>query len=222
MMGGMVSRILWKDGALAGGALLTVAAFVLAWVFPVWPGDIGTLLAVQGWQTPALTDLLRAVSWLGRTPVAVALTALAVALLFLNRRRADALLLALAVLPTALVPALKPLIGRPRPDYALIDPAPGTLAFPSGHATFALLLGGILIYLAGQRLRNPWLRHGLRGGLALLILLVGVSRVYLGVHWPSDVIGGYLYGAVALAAIIRLWDTRASSFQPGDAERAEL
>ncbi len=199
-------KISWKDGALAGGALLTGAAFVLAWVFPVWPGDAATLRAVQSWQSPGLTAVARAMACLGWFPVAVAVTAVTVALLFLKRQRADALLLALAVLPTALVPALKLLIGRPRPDYAIIDYIPQSLGFPSGHTTFALMLGGILIYLAGQRLRNPWLRHGLSGGLALLILLMGVSRIYLGVHWPSDVIGGYLYGTVALVAVIRLWD----------------
>ena len=202
----MASKIYLKDGALAGGALLTVLVFVLAWAFPVWPGDEESLRAVQGWQSPGLTWIFRLLTYLGWYPVAIAVTVVAVALLFLNRQRADALLLALVTTSASLAPALKPLVGRPRPEYAIIDPIPHSLSFPSGHATFAILLGGMLIYLVGQRVRNPWLRHGLRGGLALLVLLVGISRVYLGIHWPSDVIGGYLFGGVILAAIIRLRD----------------
>ena len=201
-----MSKISWKDGALAGGALLTVAVFVLAWAFPVWPGDEAALLAVQGWESPGLTAIFRLLTYLGWYPVAIAVTAVVFALLFLNRQRADALLLALVATSAILATALKPLVGRPRPEYAIIDPIPHSLSFPSGHATFAILLSGILIYLVGQRVRNPWLRHGLRGGLALLVMLVGISRVYLGVHWPSDVIGGYLFGGVILLTLIRLRD----------------
>ncbi len=200
----MTAKISGKDGALVGGALLTGVAFVLAWAFPVWPGDEVALRGIQGWQSPGLTAVFRTVSYLGWVPVAISAAALTGGLLFLNRQRADALLLVLAVMPTALIPALKSLIGRPRPDYAIIDSVPSSLGFPSGHATFAMLLGGILIYLVGSGVRNPLARRGLVGGLVLLIALVGVSRVYLGVHWPSDVIGGYLYGVAALAGLIRL------------------
>ncbi len=195
---------LYRDYLLVGTGLLTLAAFASAWLFPVWPGDAALLLAVQERQSPALTAMFRWVTYLGWMPAAVALTLAAVVGLLLTGRRYDALFLGLGVLPSALTPALKLLVGRPRPEYALVDPAPQTMAFPSGHAAFAMLLAGILIYLVWLRVGNPWLRGGLCAVLALLIALVGASRVYLGVHWPSDVIGGYLYAGFALLAASRI------------------
>ena len=202
----MRTKVSRRDGALAGGVLLVGAVFFLAWAFPVWPGDEAVLASFQGWQSSELAAFFRILSNVGRVPVAVTLVFAATALLLLNRRRADALLLALIIVPMALGPLLKLAVGRPRPEYAIFDPIPQSLSFPSGHASFALIFGGILIYLAGKRVRHAWARRGLIGGLVLLILLLGVSRVSLGVHWPSDVIGGYLYGGLALVALIRLRD----------------
>ena len=199
-------RVSGKDGLLAGGVLLTAALFVLAAVFPVWPGDAALLAAVQDWRTPAGTALFLALTRLGWLPLAVAVVALTAVLLLLRRRWAEAALLLLAALPMALAPLLKLPVGRPRPEYGEIESLTLSLSFPSGHAAFAALFGGFLLYLVWQHCGHPWLRYGLAGGLLLLILLVGFSRLYLGVHWPSDVVGGYLYGGVALALAVRLRD----------------
>ena len=78
-------------------------------------------------------------------------------------------------------------------------------AFPSGHAVFAAAFLGALIYLLSYWGTFPdrlVLRRAIQGALALLILAIGASRVYLGVHWPSDVIGGFLFGGLCLAALI--------------------
>ena len=203
---GMGVKVSGKDWLLAGGVLLTAALFVLAAVFPVWPGDAALLAAVQDWRTPAGTALFQALTRLGWLPAAVALVALTAVLLLLLRQGAAAALLLLAALPMALAPLLKLPVGRPRPDYGEIESLTLSLSFPSGHASFAALFGGFLIYLVWQRCGHPYLRYGLAGGLLLLILLVGFSRLYLGVHWPSDVVGGYLYGGVALALALRLRD----------------
>ena len=199
-------KVSGKDWLLAGGVLLTAALFVLAAVFPVWPGDAALLAAVQEGRTPAGTALFQALTRLGWLPLAVALVAVMAVLLLLLRQGAEAVLLLLAALPMALAPLLKLPVGRPRPDYGEIESLTLSLSFPSGHASFAALFGGFLIYLVWQRCGHPWLRYGLAGGLLLLILLVGFSRLYLGVHWPSDVVGGYLYGGVALALALRLRD----------------
>lgn len=194
-----------RDLALAGFVAITAIAFTLAWAFPVWPGDATLLATAQGWQSPVLDMASRTLTRLWY-PAALALAAAAIIALLLRRRRADALFLALAMLAVLPAYGLKALVGRPRPDYALIAPIPQSMGFPSGHAVLALLLGGVLIYLAWRRIGNPWLRWSGCAGLALLILAVGLSRVYLGVHWPSDVIGGYLYGATALLLAARLKD----------------
>ena len=160
------------------------------------------LLAVQGWQHPQLTTLFKTVTLLGWYPVAAAVTLASVAALLLRKHLTDALLVAACSTSALGSHLLKELIGRPRPDYAILESAPQSMGFPSGHATFAMVLGGALVYLAWQRIESRRLRWVLCAGLALLILAVGLSRIYLGVHWPSDVLGGYLYGALMLAFLV--------------------
>ena len=191
---------------LAAFVVVVVMTFALARAFPVWPGDEALLLMAQRWQSPPLTAAFKGLTYLGWYPVAAVLTLASVVTLLIQRRRADALLLAIVVSSALLTHPLKALVGRPRPDYAIIDPIPHNMGFPSGHATFVIILAGMIGYLVWQNIENPWLRWGLCAGLGLLILGVGVSRVYLGVHWPSDVLGGYLYGGLVLLVAIRLRD----------------
>ncbi len=196
----------FRAWSITATMLITVAAFVAAWAVPVWPGDEALLLAVQDWQSPLMTTALGAVSYLGWYPVAVALTLVSMAPLLWRRRVADALLLSVVVSSALATLGLKALVGRPRPDFAIVDQVPQDMGFPSGHAAFAILLAGVLIYLAWQHVENPRARWGLCAALALLVLAVGLSRVYLGVHWPSDVLGGYLFGATTLLVLIALRD----------------
>lgn len=89
---------------------------------------------------------------------------------------------------------------RPETDYAanmLIQ----TFSFPSGHASGATVAYGLLAYFAWQLLPQPW-GHVVAGLLVGLIVLVGISRVYLGAHYPSDVVAGWLLGLVTLLIVI--------------------
>ena len=97
---------------------------------------------------------------------------------------------------------LKILLHRDRPitDYVLMMRYE-TFSFPSGHSLGSMVSFGLLAYLLWHFLPHPW---GLvsAGILALLIFSVGISRIYLGAHYPSDVLAGWLLGSVALVIII--------------------
>jgi undecaprenyl-diphosphatase len=88
---------------------------------------------------------------------------------------------------------------RPATDYAATLKG---FSFPSGHASHALAIYGLLAYAAWVFLPQPWGKI-VSGLLALLVLLIGVSRVYLGAHFPTDVLGAWIISGIVLLAIIR-------------------
>lgn len=132
-----------------------------------------------------------------RAPLAVVA---ALVLMLLHRSRAAAALLAAWGGGTLLVEGLKALVARPRPDLVWrLEQARGA-SFPSGHAAGSMILFPLLGWLLGRLIgrRGAWVPAVLGVGLALV---VGVSRVLLGVHWAADVVGGWLLGAaIALLA----------------------
>lgn len=188
----------WTLRLKLGLAFLTLLLFALASVFTRFPGDLTILLWLQSLQSPWLTKAAMTVSHLGDTPIALSMMAVAVILLLVWRRRDVAVMMLLSLVPIGAGNLLKLVVGRSRPEYLLLDVAPTSLSFPSGHALFAAIFWGLLVWLAEESIQSPWIRRSLQVALGLLILAVGWSRVYLGLHWPSDVIGGYMYGLLAV------------------------
>lgn len=147
-------------------------------------------------QYPLLTLVMRDLTSLGSTVVMTLLTAVTVIYLALfGSRRMAALVLSAMVSGSALVSLTKGLFGRARPDLAFADLTVSGLSFPSGHASMsaiAFLTMGALIATTRRRTRE---RIYILLVAGLLTLLVGISRVTLGVHWATDVIGGWAFGA---------------------------
>ena len=160
---------------------------------------------------PGLTNLVWGVTTLGSAYATLGATSLASLWLLLRRSPAQVLLLALTVLiERALVDACKDWLGRPRPQFEL-DWLSHSLAFPSGHAANSMTayLATALI-LAPPAHRRPWAI-----GALILSLVIGLSRSYLGVHWPSDVIGGWALGLLAVGAALLVGArSGALSFEP--------
>ena len=138
------------------------------------------------------------------------MTTVAVVLLWLFKRRADAAyLIVMALGSTFLNRLVKALVDRPRPSTSLVEvsEATGSNSFPSGHTLFAIAFFGLIIlYLYYHEVGPRWARWAAQGFLIALIIGMGFSRVYLGVHWPSDALGSYAFGALYLLGIMWLRD----------------
>lgn len=179
-------------------AALTVAVILHPEPFAV---DRGALRAVEGLRAPWLTTVLAGISVLGSSPglLAIALAVGAAALL-LRRDLLPGAWLLTAYLGAALqYQSLKALLDRGRPPGGLVEAAGS--AFPSGHATQGIAFFGTLAALLLTLLPR---RVGVFAAVAAVTLgvLSGVSRVYLGVHWLTDVMGGFLLGGAWLAIVL--------------------
>ncbi|MDE2816654.1 MAG: phosphatase PAP2 family protein [Chloroflexota bacterium] len=163
-----------------------------------FPLDVGVAEVVKAWQFPLLDPVLHGVSAIGWFRIAAPTTIVAVIVVAILGLRWQAVTLGVAALTGHLFnQLLKALIERPRPEMAaerIAELGVDTFAFPSGHAQSFTIFYGFLAYLIWQHVPWPWLRWlGVTAAL-MMIVLVGISRVYLGVHWPSDVLGAYTIG----------------------------
>lgn len=175
------------------------------------------------WETftpPGLFPLMWFISLFGNTWIPWALTTITAILFFVFHKRSEAAGLIVSAGGGALVNSLvKLLVARPRPTAELIpvyrDLA--TQSFPSGHVNFYVCYFGFLFFVAFALLPRGSVARRLALFLtALPVLLVGLSRVYLGAHWPSDTLGSYLLSGLWLALSLHLyrhWKQRAT-FHP--------
>jgi undecaprenyl-diphosphatase len=154
--------------------------------------EMQALRAVQPWVTEVMRDL----SGVGSTVSLTLITLATVGYLALAFTRRSAVVVAVSVLSgSLLVSLLKSAFGRLRPDGSLAALLAPGLSFPSGHASMAAIVFltlGALVASTREALRE---RGYILGVAALFTLLVGLSRVALGVHWATDVLGGWAFGA---------------------------
>lgn len=187
------------------GALLAALALTgLAAGRNVLAGDVAVTREVQGAPMPLASDLANLGYWIGATPVTIALAACGATIFAFLGHRAEALLLLGTIAARALNPLLKAIIDSPRPSAAWVrirEDSTG-LGFPSSHAMGVVILFGALAYLAGRLIPHRTARLAAQGCCLLAILITGFGRVYSGAHWPTDVLGGYLYGAGLLLLVI--------------------
>ncbi len=98
---------------------------------------------------------------------------------------------------------LKIIIRRPRPTETLVLTAESSYSFPSAHSMMSMIFYGLLIYYVTKFVKKKWLKNALVGILSAIILFVGISRIYLGVHYVTDVLVGYIIGIVYLVIFIK-------------------
>ena len=182
-------------GVLIGGPLVH---------FDRWAADA---LHTYASEAPSLTDSFHIVSALGSLEALVLVSVLvAIALLV---RRSWSLLAAwlFAVFGgEALNLLLKDLFARPRPHFERPFVVETSFSFPSGQAMESLVVYGMLAYFAVLASRDQGKRVISVGGAAVLVVLIGLSRLYLGAHYFSDVVGGFAAGGAWLSAVITGWE----------------
>jgi len=163
--------------------------------------------AVRSWvhhfSSPAMTRAMTAISALGYGVLIIELL-IAVAVFSWLRWSRAAIWLAVAMTGALLLDlTLKYVYHRTRPT-AFFGVAPDTYSFPSGHALCSLCFYGVMAGLLAARIKSLAWRMAVWAAAALLIVAIGFSRIYLGVHYPSDVVAGYLAATVWVTAVIVL------------------
>lgn len=159
---------------------------------------------IQGFESPVLTKIMEFFTFIGSTPAVIVLCLFIIFFLYkVLHHRSELILFIIVVAGTPIINyILKGFFQRARPDlHRLIEI--GGYSFPSGHAMNAFTVYGILAFLLWRHIFNRTGRWMLILFSTIMIAAIGVSRIYLGVHYPSDVIGGYFASSFWLA--ISIW-----------------
>ena len=181
--------------AAAIALVLLVGLAIGGWPFAI---DRSIMLGVRAWGGPGwLPRLAVDLTALGGGPVLTLIVVLVAGLLFVKRLW----LTALAVLAASLgggmvVTVVKTLVARPRPDIVDHFVAVSHASFPSGHSANSAVVYLTLAGLAQQVTTDRAARRYMMAVAILLVGAIGCSRVYLGVHWPSDVLAGWCFGTL--------------------------
>lgn len=162
-----------------------------------FPGDVAASQWIQGIDFAFFTLLMKAVSFLGRAiAVSITIALLAACLLFLRRIRETFFIVILPAIAGLANELTKALVDRPRPSGTSEI---GINSFPSGHTTYAAVICGCIFFLAPRVLKWPAVARTVQVLSVLFVALMGISRIFLEAHWPSDVLGGLILSGLILA-----------------------
>jgi undecaprenyl-diphosphatase len=208
---GLVEQARWWSVTVLAALVLLVAIVVVGLLAAgpgVAPGDVRIERAVQDAPVPGAAGIAATGNFLGEAAFGVPLAGFVALLLAVRRMFADAALLVFSQALRAVNDPLKQWFDSPRPtpDLVRVREFAEHNGFPSGHAMGATLLFGALAVIAARRLPAKWARAAVAAAI-IAVLVVGYGRVYVGVHWPTDVLGGYLWGGALLwlaATAVRL------------------
>src|SRR5436305_5673255 len=189
---------------------LLSGAVILSWIAQrtqFFPGDMSITKMLQKRKNPWLRSFMIGISEIGFPKLAVPLTFCFAGIFWALRFRLEAIFILLTSSSNLLNALVKRLIKRPRPTNELVTVVRviNEPSFPSGHVMHYINLFGLLTYLLATNWRSGRLRNTLIAICSALIICVGPSRVYLGAHWPSDVMAGYLYGGLWFGGIMALY-----------------
>jgi len=204
----------WRDSrafAASGTVALAVGFAIFAYyasTLDAFPLETSVSTWVQSWSRPWLDTLMKVISAPGMLAIAGPLVLVASAALFLKGWRRDALMfLILAAAGRLIALGIKTAVARPRPSEDLIQliQQSESYSFPSGHVTHYTIVLGLLAVLLEARLGPSKGLRILQAAFAVALLAMGLSRIYLGAHWLSDVAAGYVLGGACVLAAAWAW-----------------
>ena len=168
--------------------------------------DMAIIGFVQGMESPWLTAVLIGFTWIGSSYIVAPIAIIAaLVLIFKYHYRQQAFLLITVIVGTVLFNwLLKIYFKRERPEIHRILDANG-FSFPSGHTMMAVSLYVIIAYISWRNLKTTLNRILLILSAAFMMIMIGISRIYLGVHFPSDVVGGIAASALWLTIAITVY-----------------
>jgi undecaprenyl-diphosphatase len=199
--------VLFQLALLAVTASFGVLTFLVK-TTPSFAIDLQITRAIQSINFPFFESLMSLVSWPGFGPQSVIITGLIILLIYSLGLQWEAVMaLIAAVFSTVINIIVKDLIQRPRPTAAVVHVLDtlNSYSFPSGHVMFYTGFFGFIWFLAFSLLKPSLKRSFLLVFFGSLLILIGPSRIDLGEHWASDVVGAYLLGSLTLAAIIQFY-----------------
>ena len=188
-----------KQTYLTKGSFALLLFVILGYVVQFYPEqlipfDSSIQTAIRGDLPAILTTIFRGITRLIDLPIVISWAILLTAIFYLKKWKSESLLVAGNLsLAGILIVSLKHLYQRPRPDILHLVEEKG-FSFPSGHSLAVTLLIGSLIIIVGQRVKDRTVRLILQILLGIYLVSVIISRVYLGVHYPSDVLASLCLG----------------------------
>lgn len=163
--------------------------------------DYRVILAINNIIDSRLTALFKFITLFGDWYLPILI--ICITFVFLKNKSYSIILTINYLLGILLSVTTKLIISRPRPNYSII-PTPDNYSFPSGHTLTSIVFYGMLYYLISQTIKNEILKLTLSIFLTFLLILISFSRIYLGVHYFTDVLGGIILGSILVAQNINI------------------
>ncbi|MDY4761362.1 phosphatase PAP2 family protein [Streptococcus thoraltensis] len=203
-----------KQTYLFRASIALVLFMILGYTVKFYPENLTVFdesiqTTVRGSLPSSATSFFSTVTVLGNTLTFVFVLVFVVALLyFVKKWKTEGIFLGgTGVTAGLLIVSVKYLYGRQRPSIEHLVSAAG-FSFPSGHSMGSMMIYGFMLIIAHQRIKSKGLRVLVETLIVLLIALIGLSRIYVGVHYPTDVLGGFILGFACLNLIFPFYDQK--------------
>ncbi|MEO8609262.1 MAG: phosphatase PAP2 family protein [Chloroflexota bacterium] len=208
-------RALIFQSYVIGAIILFVVLAVLAKTIAYFTFDVTITHEIQEFHVWWFDAFMYSLTWIGFTPQAPIISAVIIVFLFVSGLKWESVVSTLSLMGISLLGlVIKLFVARPRPSADLVNVLNqlNSYSFPSAHVLYFTTFFGFLLFLVFTLLKHSWLRIVLLIMLSAMIGLIGMSRIYEGQHWASDVFAAYLLGSVWLSLSIYVYRWGKSRF----------